>query len=345
MPDTRTMKMESADASPASAELEAREAPRDRDSEARESPQTSAVEPAASPPRRESTPEQRRLRALPFIVTAIAVLVAGVLGGAMWNAYMGAPWTRDGTVRAYVVTVAPEVAGRIVELPVADNQFVHKGELLLVIDQTNYKIAVNLTEAAVQQALVSAQNTGRQSWRRQQLSTLAVTVEEQQTFQTNAIAAQAQHQQAQANLAQARVNLERTEIRSPVNGWVTNLLTQRGDYVNVGSNVVSLVDADSFWIDGYFEETTLAGIREGDPASIKLMGYSQTVRGHVGSIARGINVANAQPNGQGLANVNPIFTWVRLAQRIPVRIHIDEVPEGVILAAGMTGTVQIDHRR
>ncbi len=124
MPDTRTMKMESADASPASAfdaerhpasaELEAREAPRDRDSEARESPQTSAVEPAASPPRRESTPEQRRRRALPFIVTAIAVLVAGVLGGAMWNAYMGAPWTRDGTVRAYVVTVAPEVAGRIV---------------------------------------------------------------------------------------------------------------------------------------------------------------------------------------------------------------------------------------
>jgi len=282
---------------------------------------------------------------LPFIVTAVAVLVGGVLGGAMWNAYMGAPWTRDGTVRAYVVTVAPEVAGRIVELPVADNQFVHKGELLLVIDQTNYKIAVNLTEAAVQQALVSAQNTGRQSWRRQQLSTLAVTVEEQQTFQTNAIAAQAQHQQAQANLAQARVNLERTEIRSPVNGWVTNLLTQRGDYVNVGSNVVSLVDADSFWIDGYFEETTLAGIREGDPASIKLMGYSPIVRGHVDSIARAINVANAQPSGQGLANVNPIFTWVRLAQRIPVRIHIDEVPEGVILAAGMTGTVQIDHRR
>ncbi len=141
------------------------------------------------------------------------------------------------------------------------------------------------------------------------------------------------------------MNLERTEIRSPVNGWVTNLLTQRGDYVNVGSNVVSLVDADSFWIDGYFEETTLAGIGEGAPASIKLMGYSPIVSGHVDSIARAINVANAQPNGQGLANVNPIFTWVRLAQRIPVRIHIDKVPEGVILAAGMTGTVQIDPRR
>jgi RND family efflux transporter MFP subunit len=355
MSDMRTMKVESAHASPASpfdagqhpasAELGAREAPRDRGSEARESPQTSAVEPAAFPPRRESTPEQRRRRALSFIVTAIAVVVAGVFGGAMWNAYMAAPWTRDGTVRAYVAMIAPEVAGRIVELPVADNQFVHKGDLLMVIDKTNYKIAVSLADAAVQQARVNAQNTSKQSWRRQQLSTLAVTVEEQQTFQANALSTQAQYQQAQANLAQARVNLERTEIRSPVNGWVTNLLTQRGDYVNVGSNVFSLVDADSFWIDGYFEETTLTGIRGGDPASIKLMGYSPILRGHVDSIARAINVANAQPGGQGLANVNPIFTWVRLAQRIPVRIHVDEVPEGVVLAAGMTGTVQIDPRR
>ena len=355
MPDTKTIEVEDphalpasaieADRNPAAAELEAREEPRARESEVRASPQATANEPAATPPHLKSAPEQRRRRPLPFIVTAIAVVVAGALGTAMWDAYMGAPWTRDGTVRAYVVTMAPEVAGRIVELPVADNQFVHKGDLLMVIDQTNYKIAVSLTEAAAQQALVNAQNTGKQSWRRQQLSTLAVTVEEQQNFQTNAIATQAQYQQAQANLAQARVNFQRTEIRSPVNGWVTNLLTQRGDYVNVGSNVVSLVDADSFWIDGYFEETSVARVREGDPASIKLMGYSQTVRGHVGSIARGINVANAQPNGQGLANVNPIFTWVRLAQRIPVRIHIDEVPEGVVLAAGMTGTVQIDPRR
>jgi multidrug resistance efflux pump len=193
--------------------------------------------------------------------------------------------------------------------------------------------------------VVTEQSACNRSCRRLPLSTLAVTVEAQQTFPANALPTQAQYQQAQANLAQARVNLERTEIRSPVNGWVTNLLAQRGNYVNVGSSVVSLVDADSFWIDGYFEETTLAKIREGDPASIKLMGYSQIVRGHVDSIARGINVANAQPNGQGLANVNPIFTWVRLAQRIPVRIHINEVPEGVVLAAGMTGSVQIDPRR
>src|SRR5437868_234707 len=287
---------------------------------------------------------RRRLRIVPLLITLAVIAVAVVLGRAMWDAYMGAPWTRDGTVRAYVVTMAPQVAGQIVELPVADNQFVHKGDLLMVIDQTDFKIVVSLAEAAVQQAQANAQNAEREAKRRQELTTLAVTVEEKQTFATTALATQAQYQQAVANLDQARVNLQRTEIRSPVNGYVTNLLAQRGDFAMVGQNEISLVDADSFWVDGYFEETNLEPIRVGDPASIKLMGYSQIVRGHVGSIARGINVSNAQPNGQGLANVNPIFTWVRLAQRIPVRIHIDQVPEGGVVAAGMTATVQIDPR-
>jgi RND family efflux transporter MFP subunit len=276
------------------------------------------------------------------LLTLIAIVAAVILGRAMWNVYMAAPWTRDGTVRAYVVTIAPQIAGQIVALPVADNQFVHKGDLLMVIDPTNYKIAVSLSEAAVQQAEANAQNVAREAQRRQELTTLAVTIEEKQTYQSNALVAQAQYQQAVANLDQAKVNLERTQIRAPVNGYVTNLLAQLGDYVTVGQNEISLVDADSFWVDGYFEETNLGSIREGDPASVKLMGYSQVVRGHVGSLARGINVANAQPNGQGLATVNPIFTWVRLAQRIPVRIKIDQVPEGVRLVAGMTATVQID---
>jgi RND family efflux transporter MFP subunit len=286
----------------------------------------------------------RRLRILPVLITLATIAVAVPLGWAMWDAYMGAPWTRDGTVRAYVVTMAPEVAGRIVELPVVDNQFVHKGDLLMTIDPTDFRIAVSLAEAAVQQTAAMAENAQREAKRRMELSDLAVTVEQQQTFQANAVAAQAQHQQALANLAQARVNLERTQIRSPVNGWVTNLLARLGDYATVGENIISLVDADSFWVDGYFEETNVGPIQVGDPATIKLMGYSQIVRGHVGSIARGINVANAQPNEQGVATVNPIFTWVRLAQRIPVRIEIDRVPDGVVLVAGMTATVQIDSR-
>jgi RND family efflux transporter MFP subunit len=287
---------------------------------------------------------KRPIRAIPFLITLATTAFAMVLSWAMWDAYMAAPWTRDGTVRTYVVTMAPEVAGRIVELSAADNQFVRKGDLLLVIDPTNYKIALQLADAATDEAQATAQNARREAERRRKLNDLAVTAEEQQTYDANAVAAKAQYQQAVANRDQAKVNLERTQIRSPVNGWVTNLLAQVGDYATVGRNVISVVDADSFWVDAYFEETQLAFMHEGDPAKIKLMSYRQIVRGKVGSVARGINVSNAQPDQQGLATVNPIFTWVRLAQRVPVHIKIDQAPDGVRLVAGMTATVQVDAR-
>ncbi|HKF60467.1 MAG TPA: HlyD family secretion protein [Dongiaceae bacterium] len=346
-----------------------------------------------------SAPPRRRI--LPLLITIVAVALALWLGWAMWDVYMAAPWTRDGTVRAYIVTMAPEVEGRIVELPVVDNQLVHKGELLMLIDPTNYKIAVRQAEAALSQAQASAANIdaqinvqqaqitaseaqveqsqaaltyGKQQAQRyqhlahEQFGTVQLEQESASTLRedraglknTQAALAVAQRQidalqaqrssaeamiaQANAQLDQARVNLERTRIVSPVNGYVTNLLAQLGDYANVGQNKISLVNADSFWVDGYFEETILGPVRVGDPAEIKLMGYDPVLRGHVDSIARAINVANAQPNGQGVATVNPIFTWVRLAQRIPVRIHIDEVPKGVTLAAGMTATVHINRR-
>jgi len=305
-------------------------------------PSASAADQLRAPAAASHT--RRRIRVLPILITLIAVALAVVAGQALWEVYMSAPWTRDGTVRVYVVTMAPQVAGQIVKLPVVDNQFVHKGDLLMVIDPTDYKIAVDLAGAAVENAQVTAHNEQREAQRRQELTQLAVTKEEKQTFESNAVAAQATYQQAVANLNQARVNLQRTEIRSPVNGYVTNLLAQLGDYATVGKNLISLVDADSFWVDGYFEETNVDRIQVGDPATIKLMGYRQIVRGHVNSIARAIDVPNAQPNDLGLATVNPIFTWVRLAQRIPVRIHIDHVPDGVQLAAGMTATVQIDPR-
>jgi multidrug resistance efflux pump len=297
---------------------------------------------SVSPPAEPVLPPHRRHRILRVLITLVLVAVAAGLGWKTWNAYMETPWTRDATVRAYVVTMAPEIAGLITQLPVKDNQLVHKGDLLMQIDPTNYRIAVDLAQAAVQQAQINAENAAREAKRRQELSSLAVTVEEQQTYETTAVATQAQLAQATANLDQAKVNLQRTEIRSPVNGWVTNLTAQLGDYASVGVNQISLVDSDSFWIDGYFEETSLGRIQDGDPASIKLMGYDQIIRGHVASVARGINVPNAQPNSQGLASVNPIFTWVRLAQRVPVRIAIDKVPDGVRLVAGQTATVQID---
>jgi multidrug resistance efflux pump len=352
-----------------------------------------------SPPPESRAVTRRRIG--PFLITLAAIAFAGLLGWKMWDVYMGAPWTRDATVRAYVVGMAPEVAGRIVELHVVDNKYVRKGDLLLVIDPTNFGIAVSQSEGAVQQAQANVQNIDAQmnvqqaqinaSQAQLQLGRAALVFAQQQAERAQKLAkdgwgtvqnaqqftsqlhqqeasaqsaqenlnqalrqvealkaqrlgAEAGFAQAKAQLNQAQVNLERTRILAPVDGYVTNLLAQLGDFVNVGVNTISLVDADSFWVDGYFEETNLAPIRVGDPARIKLMGHDQIVRGHVDSIARAINVANAQPNNQGVATVNPIFTWVRLAQRIPVRIHIDGVPPGVVLTAGMTATIEIDDR-
>jgi multidrug resistance efflux pump len=351
-----------------------------------------------SPPPESRTAPRRGMEIRPFLITLAAVALAVLLGWAIWGVYMEAPWTRNATVRAYIVTMAPEVAGRIVELHVADNKYVRKGDLLLVIDPTNFRIAVSQAEAAVQQAQANVQNIDaqmnvqqaqinasqaqlqqgyaalvfaqQQADRYQKLAkdgwgtvqnaqqftsqlhqqeaahqtaqeNLNQTLRQVETLKAQRLSAEAGIAQAKAQLNQAQVNLERTRILSPVDGYVTNLLAQLGDYVNVGANTISLVDANSFWVDGYFEETTLAPIRVGDPAQIKLMGHGQIVRGHVDSIARAINVANAQPNSQGVATVNPTFTWVRLAQRIPVRIHIDEVPPNVVLSAGMTATVEI----
>src|SRR5215467_1905102 len=193
-------------------------------------------------------PRERRRRLgmhtwlVPALVTIGACVLAAVLAAAAWETYMGAPWTRDGTVRAYVVTIAPEVAGRIVELPVADNQFVHKGDLLMVIDPTDYTIAVSLAEAAVAQAKATADNAQAQSERRRKLTDLAATVEEKQTYASNAAAAWASHQQAVANLDRARVNLGRTRIVAPANGYVTNLQVRIGNYANVGQTAISIVD-------------------------------------------------------------------------------------------------------
>jgi multidrug resistance efflux pump len=175
------------------------------------------------------------------------VALAAFLTWAMWQAYMETPWTRDGTVRAYVVTMAPEVAGRIVELPLADNQFVHKGDLLMVIDPTNYEIAVRQARAALEQAKATAKHAQTESQRRQKPSELSITLEQKQAFASSALSADAAYQQTLANRDQARVNLARTRIVSPVNGYVTNLLAQLGDFVNIGEKSISVVDADSFW--------------------------------------------------------------------------------------------------
>ena len=274
-------------------------------------------------------------------VTFIVLTGALVAGALIWRHYFTAPWTRDGQVLAYVVNLAPEVSGRIVKLNVADNQAVQRGDVLYEIDQTDYLVNVANAQANVDMRVADLQNKQEQSTRRADLTTLSTSKEEKQNFSTSANMASANYAAALAQLSQARVNLERTKVLSPVNGYVTNLQLQRGDYATTGTRNLSVLDKDSFWIVGYFEETKLARINVGDQAVAALMGFRDPVLGHVESIASGINTPNTQPGSLGLASVDPTFTWVRLAQRIPVRIHIDTVPDTVKIALGMTATVTV----
>ncbi len=280
-------------------------------------------------------------RAFGLLVTLLLLAGGAFAGVVIWQHYLIAPWTRDGTVEAYVVNLAPEVSGRVIALHVADNAAVHVGDVLYDIDPIDFQIAVANAEATVASRKSDMDSKTAQAERREQLTTLSTSKEEQQTFNSSAEVARAAYAGAISQLNQARLDLKRTSVLSPVNGYVTNLQLRVGDYATKGTRNLALVDTDSFWISGNFEETKLARIRPGDPASAQLLGFRDPVFGHVDSIARGINTPNSAAGPLGLASVNPVFTWVRLAQRIPVRVHIDQVPPTVQLSVGLTATVSV----
>src|SRR5258708_33088921 len=253
------------------------------------------------------------------LATLAIMLVAILMALVIWDYYVTAPWTRDGSVRVQVANVAPEVSGRITELRVGDNQFVHKGDVLYVIDPFDFEVALRSNKANLQQKAADLQVKQLQSERRQHLSTIATTAEEQQVFAGTAIQAKAALEAAQQQLDQADVNLRRTQVRSPVNGYVTNLLMRVGDFAHQGTANVSIIDTDSYWIDRYFEETHMPRVPLGDRFQAKLMGYAQPIMGHVATVTRGIGVSNAASGTQGLPHVDPLDTWGRPAQRRPRR--------------------------
>jgi RND family efflux transporter MFP subunit len=275
------------------------------------------------------------------LATLAIFLVAGLVSLIAWDEYVTAPWTRDGSVRVQVASVAPQVSGQITQLRVTDNQFVHKGDILYQIEPFDFEVTLLTSKALLEQRQADMNVKQLQSERRQRLSDLATTTEEQQVFEGSAVQAKAAVDAARQQVAQADINLKRTEVRSPVNGYVTNLLLRVGDYAHVGVSNISIVDTDSFWVDGYFEETKLARVCVGDRAEAKLIGFSMPISGYVTTITRGVSVSNATTGAQGLPNVDPVYTWVRLAQRVPVRIAIDKVPPGMPLVSGETATVTI----
>ncbi|MFC7051066.1 efflux RND transporter periplasmic adaptor subunit [Hansschlegelia quercus] len=284
-------------------------------------------------------------KAVARVAATLVAFLAAIAGGIyVWRAYVETPWTRDGRVRADVVQLAPDVAGQVFDLRVKDNQQIRKGDVLFVIDEERFRLALDLARATEAGRASDLDQKRRESDRRSRLTSAALSEEAREQALAAVSAADAALRAAVAERQTAELNLERAEVRSPVNGYVTNLLLKTGDYVTAGRAVIAIVDSDSFYVAGYFEETKLPLIRESDPATVRLMGDSREIEGRVDSVARAIVDRDNALGADLTANVNPSFSWVRLAQRIPVRIGIGQVPDGVRLSAGLTATVIIRPR-
>ncbi len=273
-------------------------------------------------------------------ITLLATAGAAYALWHMWRHYELAPWTRDGRVKAYVVQVAPDVTGQVTKVHVHDNQHVAAGEPLFEIDRARFALALRQAEAQVTASEAALAQARRENKRNTELDELVSTETREQGL-TRTDQARAALAQAIVNRDTARLNLERSHVVSAVSGIVTNLDLREGSYATAARPVMALIDRNTFYVEGYFEETKLPAIQVGDRVDVTLMGVRQPIKGHVESFAEGITDRDRSTGANMLPNVNPTFNWVRLAQRIPVRIAIDQVPAGVRLVAGQTATVEV----
>ena len=281
-------------------------------------------------------------RSIPRIaVTGLVAAVAAPIAINLWDHYEEAPWTRDGHVRADVVAVASDVSGLVEEVLIKDNQAVRKGDVLIRLDPQRFRLAVQQAEAVVASREAALERASNDRTRYEKLSDGVVSQQQREAVRAAALQAKATYNQALADLEVAHLNLIRSEIRAPVNGRVTNFDLRPGTYLPAGRGLMALIETDTMRAEGYFEETKLARIHVGDPADVILMGGS-TLRGEVESIARGIEDRERSSGASMLANINPTFSWVRLAQRIPVRIKLRTNNNADELIVGRTVTIQID---
>ncbi|OHX15614.1 efflux transporter periplasmic adaptor subunit [Chromobacterium amazonense] len=281
---------------------------------------------------------------LRYLITFALLLVAVWIGKALWDHYMLSPWTRDGRIKADVVSVAADVSGLVAEVAVKDNQPVRKGDALFVIDPSRYRAALAQAEAALAGHKADKQRRSKEAARRASLDSAIVSTESRESADFAAAAADAQYQAAVAARDLAALNLQRTVVRAPTDGYVTNLNVHVGDYAAAGAARLALIDSHSFYVDGYFEETKLGSLKVGDRAEVTLMSDGRKLSGRIASIARGITDRDAVTGRELLADVNPTFNWVRLAQRVPVRIELQALPKDLALIAGQTCTVVIAGR-
>lgn len=276
-----------------------------------------------------------------YALTLLVVALAALIVLPVWARYEQTPWTRDGRVRADVVRIAPDVSGLISEVPVHDNEEVHAGDVIFRIDPARFALALKMAEARVAGSKAALDMANRDLARYRRLSDATVTRQKLEQAETAARQAEASHQQAELDRQLAMLDLEHSSVRVPVGGIITNLAIHPGDFVQAGAQAVALIDTASLRVEGYFEETKLRQITVGDRARVRLMGDDIDITGHVESIAAAIADDQRGDAGNLLPKVVPTFSWVRLAQRIPVRIRIDPMPEGIRLIAGRSAAIEI----
>lgn len=272
-------------------------------------------------------------------ITLVVVAVAAFVGYRLWIHYQIEPWTPDGRVRADIVQIAPDVSGLVTDLAVVNDQRVKKGDFLFQIDRDRYALALREAEADVVSQRSKVDELQREAARNKALGEL-VAKEVREQIESKAEEAEAALALAITKRDLAALNLERTRIVAPTDGTLSDLTLRVGNYVPAGKPVIALIDASSLRVEGYFEETKLQRIQVGQEAWIKLMGEDRIIKGRVKSIAVGIEDRDRVAGANLLPNVNPTFSWVRLAQRVPVRIALDD-PYDPGLVAGRTAAVNI----
>ncbi len=280
-----------------------------------------------------------------YIITLGAIILAGLVLANMFQEYLFHPWTRDGHVRAQIIKITPRVGGPIVELPIQDNQAVNKGDLLFKIDPRTYALAIEQAEAKLKQAQATKLIKEDQARRARILHKKdkgAISEQALVRKDNDLLVALANVDVAEANLHAANLDMDFTKVRAPVDGYVTNLLLRYGSQTVANQPALALVDTGSFWVHGFFKETQIRNIRSGNKAVIKLMAYPDTpLDGVVENMGWAIAQQDGAPDADLLPTINPSFDWIRLAQRIPVRIHLTRIPEEVDLRAGTTASVFI----
>ncbi|OCT31771.1 efflux RND transporter periplasmic adaptor subunit [Pseudomonas putida] len=274
------------------------------------------------------------------VLTLLVVTFAAVLVWQMVVYYMFAPWTRDGHIRADVIQIAPDVSGLIQKVEVRDNQVVKRGDVLFTIDQDRFGLALRQARATLAEREETLAQAARETRRNRKLGNL-VAAEQLEESQSREARARSAVSEAQVAVDTAQLNLDRSVVRSPVDGYLNDRAPRAHEFVTSGRPVLSVVDSASYHVDGYFEETKLSGIHVGDAVDIRVMGDDTRLRGHVESLSAGIEDRDRVSGANLLPNVNPAFSWVRLAQRIPVRIAFDEVPADFRMISGRTATVSI----